>query len=233
MVARLAGGVAHNFNNLILAINGNAEFVAATLPPDDPRLADLGAIEEAGARAAHLTRVLLEFGRRSEGPPARIEVDAAVGSVVTLLTATAPEVTVRPGAPGATVLIAPDGLREVIATLVLRAREVTPPDGRVRLATVVDEVGRADRRRPATASPGRYWRVSVTDEGPAIPVDRLGNVFDPFYSAREGDWSPDVGLSGVAGIVAGAGGFVLAEAGPGTGTTLSAFLPLAEPVEPA
>lgn len=230
MVARLAGGIAHNFNNLMTAVDGNAELLAITLPADDPRRAELDAIHDSVIRATTLTRRLLEFGRRTEPVVSRVVTDDAVAGLVPMLEALAGDdaaVVVATAAPGASVLADPTLLEQILVSLVLNARDAMPRGGRVTIATALETLGPDDPRLRPPWAPGRYVGITVADTGAGIPPEALPHVFDPFYSTKEIGWGPDLGLSSIDGLAAHAGGFVSVTSEIGKGTAFTVHLPLA------
>lgn len=228
VVARLAGGVAHNFNNQLTAINGFAELLAGSIPDDDPRRADVESIRVAGSRAAAVTGQLLAFGRRRTQSPVELEVDGVVVGLTSVLQSFAGddvEVAVRPGAPGGRVLVDPSQLEEIVVSLAFNARDAMPDGGRLTVETAAVSIGPGDRHLSPRAAPGEYVRLTVADTGTGIPADVLPHVFEPFFSTRAGGWGPDLGLSSVDGLVAQAAGFMAVTSEVGAGSTFSVYLP--------
>ncbi len=230
MVARLAGGIAHNFNNLMTAVEGNAELLAMTLPPGDPRRAEVDAIHDSAMRATTLTRRLLEFGRREDPAVARVVVDDAVAGLEPMLdTLVGDEVAVdvATDAPGASVIVDPTLLEQIVVSLILNAHDAMPHGGRVTISTALETVARDDPRLRPPAAPGRYVGLAVADTGGGFPPEALPHVFDPFFSTKEMGWGPDLGLSSIDGLAAHAGGFVSVASEVGKGSAFTVHLPLA------
>lgn len=230
VVARLAGGVAHNFNNQLTTINGFAELLAGSFGEDDPRRADANRILEAGSRAAAVTGQLLAFGRRQTQSPAILEVDAVVVGLTSMLASFAGddvEVAVRPGAPGGLPLVDPSQLEEIVVALAFNARDAMPAGGQMTVGTARVSIGPGELRLSPRAAPGDYIRVTVADTGTGIPADVLPHVFEPFFSTRAVGWGPDLGLSSIDGLVAQADGFTAVASEMGGGSAFSVYLPVA------
>ncbi len=229
MVGRLAGGVAHNFNNLLQVIVGHAELLDESLPNDDPRRDDTRAIHAAAGRATALTRQLLAIGHAGPSRPTSVDVDALLADLAPLLDQLSGEgapVIVHHGASGGTVRADPANLRDTILALVLRASERAGGGDAITVTSATVAVGPDEPGRRATARPGRFVRISVSDPGERVGADRLAHVFEPFYSVDVGGWGPDLGLSTVEAVVVEAGGYMTATSDPGGGTTFAAYLPL-------
>ena len=233
-VGRLAGGLAHEFNNLLAAINGFAGFLASETPADDPRMDDIAGIQEAGRKAAQITRQLLAFGRRQVLRPVVVDVTEVVVNVLPMLRGVVAEgVDVLLNADGSLLPVRTDRaqLEQVIVNLVVNARDLMPEGGRVAIDLATEEVAAGDRRLGDHGAPGTYVRVAVRDTGPGLEADVLAHVFEPFFSPI-GRRRPGTGLnlSSVEGAIAQSGGFVSATSSPGEGSTFSVFLPRAEGV---
>lgn len=231
MVGRLAGGVAHEFNNLLAVVIGTAETLGDRMIPGDARLDDLGAIIDAGTRAADLTRQLLAFGRRQTLRPVTLDVAEAMdglGLMLQSLAGTATELEVTGLRAGLVVRADRAQVEQVVITLVLTARDAAH-DGVVSLNLSTEHVGADDPRLPIKVGPGEFVRLTVVDSGPALEPAQIARIFEPFYSARELGRGTGLGLSTVDGIIGQQGGFVTAERLGDHGTALSAFLPRTEP----
>jgi PAS domain S-box-containing protein len=230
MVARLAAGVAHDFNNLLAAIGGFALFLGEAIPPGDPRHADVDGIRVATARAAGLTRQLLAFGRHQALVPAIVDVDDIVRTIDPVLRSLAGGVValrIRPAPEAATVYVDRAQLEQAIVNLVLSAREATPPGGVITVETAHESVAADEPGRRATAPPGPYVRLSVTDTGAGLDADQVSHVFEPFFTTGRFGQGNGMGLSSVDGAIRQSGGFTSATSTPGAGTTISIHLPYA------
>ena len=240
MVGRLAGGVAHEFNNLLMAINGYAELLAEGLPQGDPRLADVAAIQTAGERAASLTRQLLAYGRRQILQPTTLSVTQVVMGLLPMLRSLVGdrvELSLSNRGPVGPVRADRTILEQAVASLVLNACEATPDGGKVTLEIAELALAAHDPHLRPPAVPGTYVRLAVTDTGRGIPPELLPRVFDPFFTTKPFGQATGLGLSSVEGTVSQSGGFVSAESTVGFGSTFAIHLPRLvqeqEPAEPA
>ncbi len=243
-LGQLAGGVAHDFNNVLAIILNHAgliqEDLAKVLPDSDDRWAslrrDVEQIQHAAERAARLTRQLLAFGRREVLRPEVLNLNDVVTDVQRLLTRTfgtsiviAPEL-----APDVwPVLADPDRMEQVLVNLAVNARDAMPGGGRLVVQTANRTV--VHDRHPLHA--GRYVELRVTDTGVGMPPDVVDRAFEPFFTTKEAAAASGLGLATVYGIVTQAGGSVRISSEVGIGTTVTALLPTtdtaSEPVEAA
>ncbi len=225
-VGRLAGGVAHDFNNILTVIGGHAEYLGKRLTVTDPLQAEAGGITDAVARAARLTRQLLVFSRREVFQPRVLDANTVVGEVDALVRRLLPETVgleTELAARRWTIRADPGHLEQVILNLVVNARDAMPGGGTVRLETADVDVVETIPGRFGDIEPGRYVRLSVSDTGAGVPEDTLDHIFDPFFTTKAG--GTGLGLSTVFGIVREAGAGIRVESRPGQGTTFSAYFP--------
>ena len=226
-VDRLAGSVAHDFNNLVTAILGYADLLEGTFDPQDPRRADIAQISRAAAHAADLTRRLLTFARRQASEPRVLDVNDLVdhlqrmltrvlGEEIHLVTSLAPSVW--------PVKIDASQFEQVLLNLVLNARDAMPDGGLVTIRTENVEVG-ADAAGPSAPSPGSYVQVTVSDTGPGLTPNARAHLFEPFFTTKEPGRGTGLGLATCYGIVTQAGGQIAARSETGRGTTFLVWLP--------
>ena len=229
-VGHLAGGVAHDFNNMLTAISGYAELMRGDprLDQDNREAAD--GIQESAARAAALTGQLLAFSRRQQLEPSMVDLNEVVLRVEPLIRRLLREDirVVRHLEPDPwPVLVDPARMETVLLNLALNARDAMPTGGTLTLETSnvsVDEsyaLGRIEFR------PGDYAVLSVTDTGEGIPADVLDHVFEPFYTTKAVGEGTGLGLATVHGTVNQSGGHVWAYSEPGHGTLFKVYLPRA------
>jgi two-component system cell cycle sensor histidine kinase/response regulator CckA len=220
-VGRLAGGVAHDFNNSLTAIGGFAALIASgTKEPETKEAADT--ILGAAKRAADLTRELLAYSRRSILQPQTIDVNELIGEVRPVLMRLLGKdvsVVVESHVSKALVSVDPTGLERVILNLAVNARDAMPDGGRITIST--------ERRSADAAVDGEIdWVVlTVADTGDGIPTELHSRVFDPFFTTKPVGSGTGLGLAVVMGFVVQSGGKVGLKSEPGRGTVIEIFLP--------
>jgi two-component system, cell cycle sensor histidine kinase and response regulator CckA len=228
-VGRLAGGVAHDFNNMLTAIKSYSELLRDALEPGDERRSDAEEITKAADRAAVLTRQLLAFGRRQILEPRVLDVNRTVTEVQQMLRRllVGDVVFVTDLSPGLWPVMADAGqLEQVLINLVVNSRDAMPDGGTLTIHTENAEV--RERRAgggPDTMPPGCYVRLSVNDTGMGIDAETQGRIFEPFFTTKESGKGTGLGLATVYGIVRQSAGYVEVESTMGEGTTFSVYLP--------
>ena len=207
-IGQLAGGVAHDFNNVLLVIRGYSSVLRSSLT-DPQHIADIDEIAKAADRAADLTRQLLAFGRRQVLDPRLLGVDEVVTDVQKLLQRVLPaditvEVELADGVPP--VVADPTQLESVIVNLAFNARDALSAGGVITLSAAEKTVIGAEEGIAPPLAPGHYVALSVTDNGPGVPEDILPHLFEPFFTTKSDGLGTGLGLSTVFGIVAQSGG---------------------------
>jgi PAS domain S-box-containing protein len=235
-VGRLAGGVAHDFNNILTAIQGNVVLLREQLRGDPETLTELEEIAQGTERAARLTGQLLAFSRRQVVRPRVVDLNRVVEGMRRMLRRLIGETIVlvtRPDAEAATIRADPGQLDQVVLNLVVNARDAVGSSGRIEVTTGTVEV---DEEQARTADfqlePGRYVLLTVRDDGPGMDESTLSRLFEPFYTTKPAGRGTGLGLSTVYGAVRQAGGFVGVESEPGEGTTFCVYYPLVADAEP-
>jgi PAS domain S-box-containing protein len=228
-VGRLAGGVAHDFNNMLTAIKSYSELLRDALEPGDERRSDAEEITKAADRAAVLTRQLLAFGRRQILEPRVLDVNRTVTEVQQMLRRllVGDVVFVTDLAPGLWPVMADAGqLEQVLINLVVNSRDAMPDGGTLTIRTENAEVRhKRSGDGPDTMPPGCYVRLSVSDTGMGIDAETQGRIFEPFFTTKESGKGTGLGLATVYGIVRQSAGYVEVESTIGEGTTFSVYLP--------
>jgi PAS domain S-box-containing protein len=230
-VGRLAGGVAHDLNNLLTVILGCCELIQTDPDGHDLHRADLSEIQKAGTRAAGLTRQLLAFSRKQIIEPAWLDLNQVVTGLQPMLERLIREdVTIvfrlEPGALGVT---ADRGQAEqIILNLAVNARDAMPGGGTLIIETAVVALDEHYVARHTTVPPGPYVVLTVTDTGTGIPPQVLAHVFEPFFTTKELGQGTGLGLATVHGIVARSGGSVNVYSEIGLGTSFKVYLPKVE-----
>jgi PAS domain S-box-containing protein len=229
-VGRLAGGIAHHFNNLLTVISGYAAFVRESLSEGDARAPDMLEIEHAAKRAATLTRQLLAFGRRQVLHPKLLDLNGVVIGMESMLGRILGEdVAIRTSLDEALCRIKadPGQLEQVIVNLAVNARDAMPSGGVLELATH-DVMLEHATTGPDALPAGRYARLDVIDTGVGMDEATLRRAFEPFFTTKEVGKGTGLGLSTVYGIVRQSGGAIEVESTAGHGATFRVLLPAGE-----
>ena len=240
-IGRLAGGVAHDFNNMLTAINGYGDLIYSQTPEDSPLHEFAQEIRKAGERAAALTSQLLAYSRRQLLVPRVLDPSAVLGEMNNWLRKLVPEnvrITQRFGEPVGRLKLDRGQFEQVILNLVVNARDAMPGGGRMELsAETVEWTGQSPALEHAwlAPAPGRYVRLSVEDTGFGMGPEITAHLFEPFFTTKEVGRGSGLGLSAVYGIVKQAGGAITLRTEPRKGSRFSVYLPLVErgPAEPA
>jgi signal transduction histidine kinase len=230
-VGRLAGGVAHDFNNVLTAIFGYADLVLDSLDAEDPRRTDLDEIKRAAHRAAGLTRQLLAFSRKQVMQPRQINLNHIIENLETLLLKLIGQEIVLQidAAPSLWDIRADPGqIEQVLMNLASNARDAMPEGGRLTIATANEDLRPDDATSLLGIAPGRFVRLTVADTGHGIPAGVRAHIFEPFFTTKEQGKGTGLGLATVYGIVKQSGGWVYLDEGPGAGTSFRIYLPRVE-----
>jgi PAS domain S-box-containing protein len=237
-VGRLAGGVAHHFNNLLTVINGYASLLMKRISVGDPLHEDAAEIRKAGERAAQLTRQLLAFNRRHVPDRKVVDVNKVVSEMKPMLAPLFGELVrfdVDLRAEPATVWADPGQIEDIVLNLAVNARDAMPSGGSFTLATANQVVDAPDVRYPAMR-PGPYVALVAADTGCGIASDVLDHIFEPFFTTKDVDQGTGLGLSTVHEIVTQNGGRVEVHSAVGRGSRFAVLLPsveIAAAAEPA
>ena len=232
-VGQLAGGVAHDFNNILTAILGTCDLMLMRHTPGDSDYDDIQQIRSNSNRAANLTRQLLAFSRQQTLRPQVLQLPDVVAEVSHLLTRLLGErikLDVKHGRGLGPVRADPGQLEQVIVNLAVNARDaMTAKDGTGGTLTLQTFAVAAEdvRRMGSDVLPvGDYTALKVTDTGHGIPQHILGKIFEPFFTTKEVGKGTGLGLSTVYGIVKQSGGFIFAESQVKKGTSFTLYLPV-------
>jgi two-component system cell cycle sensor histidine kinase/response regulator CckA len=230
-IGGLAGGVAHDFNNSMMAIRGFAELLLSRLEPDDPRRRSAEGIKQAADRAAAVTRRLLAYGRRQVLQPEVLNVNDVVRALEPMLRRTlrdADQLELVLSEELPTVNVDPGQLEEVILELTDNAFEAMPDGGRLTIRTAEQGPEPGFTRHGQEIEPGRYVMIAVTDNGTGIAAEVYERVTEPFFTTKELGSGSGMGLPTVLGIVKQSGGYFSLETKAGKGSTFKVFFPLVE-----
>ena len=218
-LGRLAGGVAHDFNNLMTAVVGYAGILGQSLPAHDARQADVAEIEKAATRAGELTQQLLAFARRKVIDPKVVDVGELVGGFMRLISpllGSTVRLQVRIGNDLPEVRVDPVQFEQVLMNLAVNARDAMPNGGELSVDVV------STRYRD-----GMGVRVSVRDTGTGMEPDVVERIWEPFFTTKPQGKGSGLGLATVHGIVHQAGGEISVESTLGVGSTFHVILPAA------
>ena len=224
--ARLASGVAHDFNNVLTAIRGYSDLLLGEFDPSDPRAQDLEEIRRAADRGALLTRQLLAFGQRQPVQAESVDLNKVIASLESLLQrlvgADVQLETVL--APAIGCIKADAGqIEQVVMNLVLNARDAMERGGTLTIETSERQMSAPGRGREGR--PGLYVVLSVTDSGTGMDEETRARVFEPFFSTKQPERGTGLGLAIVHGIVKSSGGMIRLSSEPGAGTSVRLFFP--------
>jgi two-component system cell cycle sensor histidine kinase/response regulator CckA len=228
-VGRLAGGVAHDFNNMLAAILGNTELALLRVGANHAIAHHLEEIRDAAQRSADLTRQLLSFARKQVISPVVLDLNAAVSGILKMLGRLLGEdVTVEwnPGVDLWPVKVDPTSIDQVMANLSINARDAMHgEERRLTITTANVEVDAATAARRPDASTGAFVRISVKDTGTGMSPEILAHLFEPFFTTKPVGEGTGLGLATVYGIVRQHGGFILVDSEPGVGTEMKVYFP--------
>ena len=231
-VGRLAGGVAHDFNNVLTAIFGYADLLLDGLRADDRCRDDVEEIKRAANRAAALTRQLLAFSRKQVMQPRRLSLNEAIDSIRKLLAKLIGDdivLDVEMDPDLGYVLADPGQLEQVLMNLAANARDAMPEGGRLTMRTANVDLGPDDIAGLPGIQPGRFVLLVVSDTGHGIPDDVRPHVFEPFFTTKAQGEGTGLGLATVYGIVKQSGGWIYLDETPGPGASFRIYLPISFP----
>lgn len=228
-LGRLTGGIAHDFNNTLGVILGRVGLGLRSVGPEHEAHAHLLEILEAAKHSADLIRQLLAYAKRLPAAPQLIDPNEAIEStmrVLRLLVGEGVKLRWAPGADAGLVKIDPAQLDQILTNLCANARDVTPPDGEIAIATENLTIPEGPLSVGAAVPPGEYVAVAVTDQGAGVPPEIAGRIFEPFFTTKVASQdNHGLGLSTVYGIARQNDGGVLVEAAMGRGSTFKVLLP--------
>jgi signal transduction histidine kinase len=229
-IGRLAGGVAHDFNNVLTAIVGYADLVTERLGAGDPVALDVAEIRKASDRAAALTRQLLSFSRKQFLQPAVLDMNDTVSGLIQMLPRVIGEhieTHTQLARDLQHVWADASQMDQVLVNLVLNARDAMPAGGHLTIETAnvaLDEARIAAER--LAIAPGRYAMLAVSDTGIGMDGATRARAFEPFFTTKPKGKGTGLGLATVYGIIDQSGGGVSLETAPGRGTAVRIYLPV-------
>ncbi len=227
-IGRLAGGVAHDFNNMLSVILGYTELIKNRLPVNDALLLDLHAIEKAAGHARDVTTQLLAFSRKQVIVPVPINLNDIIADTQKTL---APligediELQFEPGACLWSILFDPSQLKQILVNLAVNARDAMPSGGNLFIRTTNKSIRDFHYHDHGPHILGDYVLLEVTDNGHGMDAETVSHIFEPFFTTKGVGEGTGLGLATVYGIVEQNGGFISVSSKLGTGTTFSVYIP--------
>ncbi len=227
-IGQLAGGVAHDFNNILGVILGYCELLEPQLAPNDPKRRMVEQMRNAGTRAAVLTRQLLAFGRRQALYPVVLDLNSLVtrmetmmqrliGENIEIATSLLPDL--------GRVRADPTQIEQILMNLAVNARDAMPKGGTLTIETTNVELDRHQIHDHDEVRPGAYVMLAISDTGVGMDSQTKGRIFEPFFTTKQRGKGTGLGLSTVYGVVKQSSGYIYVYSEPDLGTTFRVYLP--------
>ncbi|MEO7734104.1 MAG: ATP-binding protein [Kofleriaceae bacterium] len=232
-VGRLAGGVAHDFNNILSVILSTSQLLLEDLPAESVMRDDVEQISIAGERGARLTKQLLVFSRQEVIAPTKVDLGVTLNSLNSMLRVMLGEdvelaISSQPHLPA--ILAGPSHLEQVIMNLTVNARDAMADGGKLVIEASVVELDEALAASHPGAKPGAYVLLAVRDTGSGMDAATRGRIFEPFFTTKNAGMGTGLGLSIVFGIVQQCAGWIDVDSEVGVGTTFRIHFPIADGV---
>ena len=230
----LAGGIAHDFNNILCGMIGYVSLLKRNHDPEDQDFKLLDTIENAGFRAANLTKQLLTFSRQEALDHRPVEVNPHIENIVKLLEKTISRlITFRLELNDSLPKVSSNAaqLEQIVMNLCVNARDAMPGGGEILIQSKQVHVDETFCRKHPEAKPGDYVRLTVTDQGEGIDREIMPKIFEPFFTTKEFGKGTGLGLAMVYGIVKSHRGFIIVSSSKAQGTTFVVYLPVIESIE--
>ena len=228
-VGRLAGGVAHDFNNMLGVILGHTEMALEETDPASPLFAQLQSVHQAGERSADLTRQLLAFARKQTIAPRIIDINDTVEGTLNMLRRLIGEdidLLWQPGRHLQPVKIDPSQIDQLLANLCVNARDAIGGVGKITILTDARTFDEGYCHHHLDSLPGDYVLLEVSDDGCGMDKKTLSHIFEPFFTTKEQGQGTGLGLASIYGIVKQNNGFINVYSEPDKGTTFRIYLPV-------
>ncbi|MGD9401155.1 MAG: response regulator [bacterium] len=228
-IGELAGGIAHEFNNMLTGILGYANMLRLTAEPGTTVHDSSKAIERAAERASDLTRKLLGFARRGRQRREPVDAHAVIREVISLLQQTVSErihLSCEMNAEDIIITGDPAQVEQVLLNLALNARDAMPSGGELVFKTGIEEFADSRSLPEPDIRPGRFAVLTVEDTGTGIKPENMERIFEPFFTTKGKGRGTGMGLAMIYGTVRNHGGFIRVDSAPGKGATFRVYLPL-------
>jgi PAS domain S-box-containing protein len=227
-VGRLAGGVAHDFNNMLSVILGHTELVLQQIDPEQPLHGNLEEVRKAAERSADLTRQLLAFARKQTIAPRILDLNETIDGMLKMLRRLIGEDIDMAWIPDSDIWqikVDPAQVDQILANILVNARDAIAGVGKVTIETENVEYDEAYCAMHADFLPGEYVKLSVSDTGCGMDQETLRHIFEPFFTTKETGKGTGLGMATVYGIVKQNNGFINVYSEPDKGTTFKIYLP--------
>jgi signal transduction histidine kinase len=227
-VGRLAGGVAHDFNNMLTAIMGYTQAAIDEMDPAGPVYHYLQEVLQAAGRSADLTRQLLAFARKQAIEPRILDLNRTINKMMNMLHRLIGEdihMVFNPAENLWQIKMDPSQIDQILANLCVNAKDAISGFGTITIQTGMKSVDQADCADNADCIPGEYVLLTVSDSGHGMDKDTLARIFEPFFTTKELGKGTGLGLATIYGIVRQNNGFIHVTSNPGQGTTFTIHLP--------
>jgi len=227
-IGQLAGGVAHDFNNMLGVILGHTELLLDRPPTEEKLSRSLQEIKKAALRSAELTRQLLAFARKQDIAPKILDLNATVEGILSMLRRLIGEDIALAWHPSANlwpIKIDPSQLDQILANLCVNARDAIAKTGKITIETHQTSFNESYQQSHPETLPGDYIMLSVSDDGCGMNAALIDKIFEPFFTTKAADKGTGLGLATVYGIVKQNNGFINVDSEPGLGTTFKIYLP--------
>jgi len=227
-VGELAGGISHDFNNLLMVVKGHGEMLLDRLAEESPLRQNVEQMQKAADRAASLTRQLLAFSRKQVLQPRILHLNDVVNGMIQMFARVIGEnidLKFLPGRELAHVKADPAQIEQVLLNLVLNARDAMPGGGRLTIETANAEIDSSYAATHAGMEPGRYAMLIVSDTGCGMDAATQSRIFEPFFTTKAPGKGTGLGLATVYGVVKQSGGFIWVYSEVNRGTTFKMYLP--------
>jgi PAS domain S-box-containing protein len=227
-IGRLAGGVAHDFNNMLMAIMGFSDIALSKIDSPDQVRRCLMEIKDAGKRSANLTRQLLAFGRKQLLEPRRINLNhtlAEMDKILRRVIRESIEVVNHLDENLGVVFVDPVQIEQVMLNLAINASDAMPDGGKLTIETRNIDLGSDFARQHPEVEPGPYARLAVSDSGIGMEKSILSHIFEPFFTTKPVGVGTGLGLAMTYGVVKQSGGFIWAYSEPDMGTSFEIYFP--------
>jgi polar amino acid transport system substrate-binding protein len=227
-IGQLAGGVAHDLNNILMVIYGYCSTLRMKVGNNFPFISDIDHIYSAAERAANLTRGLLAFSRKQIMAPKVVNLNEIVLNFGKLLTRIIGEdISFRTVSTGKPLIINADSgqIEQVLMNLATNARDAMPDGGVLTIETELQEIDEGLLLADGFGTPGRYAVISISDTGKGMDAETRKRIFEPFFTTKEVGKGTGLGLAIVYGVIKQHNGFITARSDPGMGTTFKIYLP--------